>query len=34
MHGHRFGHSPWQGRIFRKGDFKYMKLDMLMERPR
>ena len=34
MHGHRFGHGPWQGRMFRKGDFKYMILDMLREKPR
>ncbi|MGA2367663.1 MAG: PadR family transcriptional regulator [Dehalococcoidia bacterium] len=34
MHGHRFGHGPWMGRMFRKGDFKYVILDMLKDKPR
>lgn len=34
MHTNKFGHGPWHGRMFRKGDFKYMILDMLKERPR
>ncbi len=33
LHGHKFAHGHWHGRIFRKGDFKYMILDMLKDKP-
>ena len=31
--GHGFGHGPRQGRMFEKGDLKYVILDMLKDRP-
>ena len=31
--GPGWGHGPWQGRVFEKGDLKYVILDLLAERP-
>src|SRR5215211_7014888 len=31
--GPGWGHGPWQGRVFEKGDLKYVILDLLEERP-
>jgi len=34
MNWHKFHHGHWRERMFRKGDFKYMILDLLNDKPR
>lgn len=33
FHAHKFGFKPWGERLFQKGDFKYLILDLLKDKP-